>query len=55
MSWHEPYVALLFVALWGAYGWFYFASSSKAKGKSILLSSPPPAMTAAGKEAYTTN
>jgi amino acid transporter len=54
MSWHEPYVALLFVALWGAYGWYYFSSSSKAKGKSILLTSS--ASPAAGKEAaYTTN
>jgi amino acid transporter len=56
MSWHEPYVALLFVALWGAYGWFYFASSSKAKGKSILVTSPPSPTAEAGKEAaYSTN
>jgi hypothetical protein len=54
MSWHEPYVALVFVALWGLYGWFYFTSSSKAKGKPILLTSSPTAGT--GKEAaYTTN
>ena len=57
MSWHEPYVALLIVALWGAYGSFYFVSSSKKKGKEILLTSPPrPAedqSAPAGKEAFT--
>ena len=55
MSKWEPYTALVFVALWGLYGWFYFASSSKAKGKSILLTSPPSPNAEAGKEgAYTT-
>ncbi len=58
MSKWEPYTALGFVALWGLYGWFYFASSSKAKGKSILLSNHVPAAAeeaATGKEGvYTT-
>jgi amino acid transporter len=53
MSWHEPYTALLFVAFWGGYGWFYFVASSKKKGKSILVASPPiPNSAAAGKEAF---
>jgi basic amino acid/polyamine antiporter, APA family len=52
MSKVEPYIALGVAALWGLYGWWYFTSSSKAKGKSILLTSP----TSSGKEAaYTTN
>jgi hypothetical protein len=56
MSWKEPFVALGFVALWGAYGWYYFTSSSKAKGKSILVAAPPSSNAVAGKEtAYTTN
>jgi len=52
MSWKEPYVALAFVALWGVYGWIYFVSSSKKKGKEILISTPPPSPEAAlaGKE-----
>ena len=40
MSKVEPYVALGVAALWGLYGWFYFVSSSKKKGKAILLTSP---------------
>jgi hypothetical protein len=38
MSWKEPYCALAIAALWGLYGWWYFTSSSKAKGKQITLS-----------------
>jgi amino acid transporter len=41
MSWHEPYIALLVVALWGIYGAFYFLKSSKAKGRETLLTSKP--------------
>jgi APA family basic amino acid/polyamine antiporter len=41
MSWKEPYIALGVVALWGIYGAIYFAKSSKAKGKEVLLSSKP--------------
>jgi len=37
MSWKEPYVALGVAALWGVYGAFYFISSSKKKGREILL------------------
>ena len=39
MSWKEPYIALGFCALWGAYGAFYFLKSSKANGRKILVSS----------------
>jgi hypothetical protein len=35
----EPLLALGISAVWGAYGVFYFLSSSKAKGKSVLLTS----------------
>ena len=56
MSWKEPFVALGFCALWGLYGAYYFTTSSKAKGKSILVTSPGALSPAAGKEAeYTTN
>jgi len=41
MSWHESYIALGAAFLWGLYGWFYFASGSKKKGREILLSSKP--------------
>jgi basic amino acid/polyamine antiporter, APA family len=41
MSWHEPYIALVVVALWGIYGAFYFLKSSKAKGRETLLTSKP--------------
>ena len=37
MSWKEPYVALAVSGVWGLYGLWYFASSSKVKGKSLLL------------------
>jgi amino acid transporter len=43
MSWHEPYIALVVVALWGLYGAFYFMKSSKAKGREALLTSKPAA------------
>lgn len=35
----EPFGALVIAALWGAYGAFYFRRSSRAKGKSVLLTS----------------
>jgi amino acid transporter len=38
MSWHEPYIALGVAAIWGAYGAFYFVTSSKKKGREILIS-----------------
>jgi amino acid transporter len=37
MSKMEPFVALGFAAVWGGYGAFYFLSSSKAKGKPVVL------------------
>ena len=40
MSWKEPYFALGFAAVWGIYGAIYFKSSSKAKGKPVLLEKP---------------
>jgi basic amino acid/polyamine antiporter, APA family len=43
MSWHEPYIALVVVALWGMYGAFYFMKSSKAKGRETILTSKPAA------------
>jgi amino acid transporter len=41
MSWHEPYIALVVVALWGAYGAYYFMKTSKSKGREAILSSKP--------------
>jgi amino acid transporter len=41
MSWHESYIALGAAAVWGIYGWIYFSSGSKKKGKEILLSAKP--------------
>jgi amino acid transporter len=38
MSWKEPYIALGIALAWGVYGAFYFARSSKKKGRTILLS-----------------
>ncbi|MEI9969698.1 MAG: hypothetical protein WDM87_14150 [Terracidiphilus sp.] len=35
----EPLTALGIAAIWGIYGAIYFLRSSKAKGKSVLLSS----------------
>jgi basic amino acid/polyamine antiporter, APA family len=35
----EPLIALGIAAVWGLYGAFYFLRSSKAKGKSVLLTS----------------
>ena len=33
----EPFAALGFAALWGIYGWFYFSSASKKKGRTAFL------------------
>ena len=41
MSVKEPYIALGVAALWGIYGWYYFAKSSKAKGKAMILTAKP--------------
>jgi APA family basic amino acid/polyamine antiporter len=41
MSWHEPYVALAIVAIWGIYGLIYFKSSSAKSGKPIYVTAPP--------------
>jgi len=46
MSWHEPYIALGCVALWGIWGSVYFVRNSKTSGRSILITSTPsPAQT----------
>ncbi len=41
MSVKEPYIALGVAFLWGAYGWYYFAKSSKTKGKEMILTAKP--------------
>ncbi len=41
MSVKEPYIALGVCGLWGLYGAFYFAKSSKAKGREKILTSKP--------------
>ena len=35
----EPLAALVISGIWGIYGAIYFLRSSKAKGKSVLLTS----------------
>jgi amino acid transporter len=37
MSWKEPYIALGIAVVWGLYGTWFFMSSSKRKGRSVLL------------------
>jgi hypothetical protein len=37
----EPYIALGVCGLWGIYGAYYFAKSSKAKGREAILTSKP--------------
>ena len=44
MSKREPFFALGVVAVWGLYGAFYFITTSKKKGKSILVEAPPSAV-----------
>jgi APA family basic amino acid/polyamine antiporter len=41
MSYKEPYIALGVAFLWGLYGFYYFASGSKAKGKTMILTQKP--------------
>lgn len=41
MSVKEPYIALGVCGLWGVYGAYYFAKSSKAKGRETILTSKP--------------
>ena len=41
MSWHEPYIALACAALWIGGGAVYFMTTSKSKGKEIILTSKP--------------
>jgi len=40
MSWHEPYIALAVVALWGLYGLYYFNKRSKALNRPIYVAAP---------------
>jgi len=42
MSWHEPYFALGFAALWGIYGAVYFTRRSKKTGKPVILTQSAP-------------
>ncbi len=41
MSIKEPYIALAVCAAWGVYGAIYFARTSRARGKSVLLQQRP--------------
>jgi APA family basic amino acid/polyamine antiporter len=41
MSIKEPYIALGVAAVWGGYGWYYFAKSSKAKSREMILTVKP--------------
>jgi hypothetical protein len=41
MSYKEPYIALIFAALWAASGFVYFWMTSKAKGKEMILTAKP--------------
>jgi amino acid transporter len=41
MSVKEPYIALGVAAVWGVYGLIYFAKSSKARGKEMILTAKP--------------
>jgi len=41
MSWHEPYIALGFAAVWGIYGVIYFKSRSAKLGRSAILAEKP--------------
>jgi amino acid transporter len=44
MSKMEPFLALGFAACWGIYGGIYFLSSSKKKGKPVVLDGVPAAV-----------
>jgi amino acid transporter len=41
MGWHEPYIALGLSLAWMVIGAFYLASTSKSKGKAVLLTAKP--------------
>ena len=41
MSWHESYIALAVVAVWGIYGAIYFKLRSAKLGKPVLLTAKP--------------
>jgi amino acid transporter len=41
MSWKESYLALGVAAVWGIYGAIYFVSTSKKKGRPMILPTPP--------------
>ncbi len=41
MSWHEPYIALSVVAIWGIWGVIYFSMRSKSKNKEMFLTQKP--------------
>jgi amino acid transporter len=43
MSWKEPYIALAFAAVWGAWGVYYFKRRSTKLGKSVMLQTAPQA------------
>jgi len=41
MSWREPYIALGVSLLWIIIGAVYFATTSKSKGKQMVLTTKP--------------
>jgi amino acid transporter len=41
MSWHEPFMALGFAAVWGIYGLIYFKTKSAKTGKPVILAAKP--------------
>jgi amino acid transporter len=41
MSWHESYIALAVVALWGIWGVIHLVAKSKSKNKEIFLTQKP--------------
>jgi amino acid transporter len=43
MSKKEPYIALIFAAVWGIYGAIFFLMRSKKMGRQVMISKPPAA------------
>ena len=51
MSWREPYIALGVSFLWIIIGAIYFATTSKAKGKQMVLTTKPAGASRSGLDA----
>jgi hypothetical protein len=41
MSFKEPYIALGFAVVWIVFGLIYFLTTSKARGKEVILTAKP--------------